>query len=113
MEEQVSLQIKHLYKIYYNVMMQLAMKYKVQDTIDKKFGIDSEEHELMSKDIEELLESFKGLKSVLALHMGTEDESEMLQKLEEYIKSDPYYILTEKYFKYSDFFDSKSTKEIN
>tara|TARA_R110000824_G_scaffold343105_2_gene529667 strand:- start:3843 stop:4184 length:342 start_codon:yes stop_codon:yes gene_type:complete len=113
MEEQVSLQVKHLYKIYYNVMMQLAMKYKVRNTIDKKFGIDSEEHELMSKDIEELLESFKGLKSVLALRTGIENESEMLQKLEEYIKGDPYYILTEKYFEHNDSFDSKNTKEVN
>ena len=113
MEKQVLLEIKYVYKIYYNVVMQLAMKYKVQETINRKFGTDSEEYQLMMKDIEEVVEGLKYLKSILAIQLDTEDESKIMKKIEEYIKADPYYVLTEKFFEHSDFFNFETSKEIN
>ena len=114
MEKQtVLLEIKHVYKIYYNVIMQLAMKYKVQETINEKFKPDSEEGKLMSQDIQEILESLRGLKSILALQLDIKEETEILKKVEEYIKTDPYCILTEKFFENEDFFNFDDNKDIN
>ena len=112
-KQQILLEIKYVYKIYYNVVMQLAMKYKVQDTIGKKFGLDSEEYRLMLKDIKEVVESLKHLKSILAIQLETEDESKIMKKIEEYIKTDPYCVLTEKFFEHDDFFNFEGSEEIN
>jgi len=113
MEEQELFEIKCVYKIYYNVVIQLAMKYKVQETIRRKYGAVSEEYQLMLKDTEEMIEGLKYLKSILAMQLDTKDESKIMEKIQEYIKVDPYCVLTEKIFVHNDFFNLEGTKEIN
>ena len=47
------------------------------------------------------------------MRLGTNNETEIMKKVEEYIKVDPYCVLTEKFFEHDDFFNFKDNKEIN
>tara|TARA_Y100000590_G_scaffold354275_1_gene407508 strand:+ start:435 stop:782 length:348 start_codon:yes stop_codon:yes gene_type:complete len=109
-------EVKYMLKMYYNLYIIKTMKKLLKADVEKKYGKESAEYELSRKDYEETTRCIKILKDMVITYYNIEDEAEIDKKISEFVKNDPYYVLTTKMANsfYKNIFENlPSNKEIN
>ena len=93
--------IKYLYKVYYNLLIMEGIRSKMTLITNKLFGEDSMEKQLLLEDIKELHGCIAIIMELLKENLETEDEDEVVKKVQEYVLEDPYFGLVNQMFSYA------------
>ena len=110
---EIRFEVKYMLKMYYNLHIIKTMKVLLVKEIKKDYGIDSAEYILAKKDSDETDDCIKLLKDMVSTYYNIKDEKELDVKIAAFLRSDPYFKLTDKLA--GDFLLKKSmpTGEIN